>query len=96
MKRTALAALVLSLAGCVVVPQTVYRPHPECRTVERSMELQAVQVAWISGCSNEGCAVLLAAAGVTAAASAVVSGSIVVVGNFVYWLERQGRCAHTS
>ena len=92
MRRIGLAALLLSLAACVVVPQTVYRPNPGCRTVERSMELQAVQLAWIQGCSNEGCAVLLAAAGVTAAASAVVSGSIAVVGNIVYWLERQGNC----
>jgi hypothetical protein len=35
---------------------------------------------------------IVAVAGVTAAASAVVSGSIAVVGNVVYWLERQGRC----
>lgn len=29
---------------------------------------------------------------VVAAASAAVSGSIAVVGNVVYWLERQGQC----
>jgi hypothetical protein len=36
--------------------------------------------------------VLLAAAGATAEASAVISGSIVIVGNVVYWFEKQGRC----
>jgi hypothetical protein len=35
---------------------------------------------------------LLVAAGVVAAASAVVSGSIAVVGNVVYWIEQQGQC----
>jgi hypothetical protein len=30
--------------------------------------------------------------GAVAAASAVVSGSVVVVGNSVYWLESQGSC----
>jgi hypothetical protein len=33
--------------------------------------------------------------GVVAVASAVVSGSIAVVGNVVYWLERQGQCVKT-
>jgi hypothetical protein len=32
------------------------------------------------------------AVGAVAAASVVVSGSIVVVGNVVYWLEKQGKC----
>ena len=88
----AAAAVVPLLAGCVVVPQTTYGYDPECRIVARHIELQAVQVAAIGGCSNKGCAVLLAAAGVTAAASAVVSGSIMVIGNVVYWMEKQGRC----
>ena len=90
--RLLAAAFVLLLAGCVVVPRTVHRYDPECRVAVRTMELQPVQVASLGGCSNHGCAVLLAAAGATAAASVVVSGSIVVVGNVVYWLERQGQC----
>ena len=92
MRRAAAAGAALLLAGCIVVPQTTYRYDPDCRIVARRMELQAVQVAAIGGCSNEGCAALLAAAGLTAAASAVVSGSISLVGNVVYWLERQGQC----
>ena len=93
MKRAApaLAAAVL-LAGCVLVPRTVHNYDPHCRVTVRTMELQAVQIAGFHGCSNEGCGVLLAAAGATAAASAVISGSIMVIGNVVYWLERQGTC----
>ena len=34
----------------------------------------------------------MVSAGATAAASAIVSGSIVIVGNVVYWFEKQGRC----
>lgn len=33
----------------------------------------------------------MVSAGATAAASAIVSGSIVIVGNVVYWFEKQGR-----
>lgn len=87
------AALSLVLAGCVMVPRTVESYDPHCRMVAKRMTLEAWQVASLGGCSNEGCAMLLAAAGVTAAASAVVSGSIAVIGNVVYWLERQGQCA---
>ena len=58
------------------------------------MTLQSYQVATIAGCSNEGCVALLAAAGVVSATSAVVSGSVVLTGNVVYWLEKKGACLH--
>jgi hypothetical protein len=90
--RACALALPLLLVGCVVVPRTVESYDAHCRMVARRMTLDAMQVATLGGCNNEGCAVLLAAAGVTAAASAIVSGSIAVIGNAVYWLERQGRC----
>lgn len=90
MRRWLAIALVLLLQACVFVPVTVQAYDPGCRVVQRQMSLQPVQLAAIQGCSNTGCAVLLGAAGVTAAASLVVSGSIAVIGNVVYWLERQG------
>lgn len=90
--RHASLALCLLLSACVLVPRTHETYDAECRIVAKEMKLEAVQIASIGGCSNDGCAVLLAVAGATAAASAVVSGSIVIVGNVVYWLERQGRC----
>lgn len=84
--------LSLLLQACVLVPRTVEVYDADCKVMSRHMDLAPVQIASIQGCSNSGCAVLLAAAGATAAASAVVSGSIVIVGNAVYWLEKQGRC----
>jgi hypothetical protein len=91
--RTWLAACAaLLLQACVMVPRTVVGYDPQCRTESRHMVLDAVQVGSIGSCSNQGCAAILALAGVTAAASTLVSGSIVVVGNVVHWLEKQGRC----
>lgn len=90
--RAASLAPCLLLAACVVVPRTQEAWDAECRTIARSMTLQPVQIAYFSGCHNEGCVALLALAGATTAVSAVVSGSIAVVGNAVYWLEKQGRC----
>jgi hypothetical protein len=91
-KRLLLALALPMLQSCIVVPRTVEVFDPECQVVARHMELQSVQIGYISRCSNESCAVLVVAAAATVAASAVISGSIVVVGNVVYWFEKQGGC----
>ncbi len=96
MRKLLAAAAGLLLAGCVLVPRTVHTYDAQCRVTVRHMELQPVQLASIQHCANEGCLVLLAAAGATVAASAVISGSITIAGNVVYWLERQGSCRPAS
>ena len=60
------------------------------------MELQPVQLGVMQGCQGNGCAAVLVAYGAVAAASLVVSGSIVVIGNAVYWVEERGRCTSPS
>ncbi len=80
------------LAGCIVVPQTREVYDPECRVLTRQMTLEAAYVGGFQRCGGEGCLALLTAAGAVTAASAVVSGSIALVGNVVYWFERQGQC----
>jgi hypothetical protein len=81
------------LQACVVVPRTTSVYDEECRLQRRQMVLEVQQIGAFGGCSNDGCAALLVGAGVVVAASAVLSGSIAVVGNVVYWIERQGQCA---
>jgi hypothetical protein len=80
------------LQACVYVPRTTEVYDADCRVSSRHMNLEPLQLASIQQCGNEGCVVLLVAAGATAAASAIVSGSIVIVGNIAYWFEKQGRC----
>lgn len=80
------------LGGCLFLPQSTTRYDPGCGILENHMTLQAYQVAAFGGCRNEGCAELLVLAGAVSAASFVVSGSVVVVGEVVYWLEAKGRC----
>lgn len=80
------------MAGCIVVPQTREVYDPECRVLTRQMTLEAAYVGGFQRCAGEGCLALLSAAGAITAASAVVSGSIALVGNVVYWFERQGQC----
>ena len=80
------------MSACVVLPVTTDDYDAECQAITHHMELKAVQVAAINQCNGQGCqVVIIAALGVTAA-SAIVSGSIVVIGNMVYWAERRTGC----
>jgi len=88
--------IAASLQACVFVPRTTEVYDPDCRIASKQMQLEPVQVAAFGGCTNNECAALLVFAGATAAVSAIVSGSIVVVGNIAYWFEKQGRCNPSS
>lgn len=91
--RLFLGLAALLVQACVFVPRTTISYDEQCQFERRQMTLQAAQIGAIGSCHGRECAAALAALGVVAAASAVISGSIVVVGNVVYWLERQGKCA---
>lgn len=89
----ALAALAVPLlSACIVVPRTAEVYDPQCQTFVKQVVLETEVVGAIGGCRNDGCLVMLASMGVISAASAVVSGSIAVVGNVLYWAERRGGC----
>ncbi len=90
--RWTLAPLSLAASACIVVPATREVYDAECRVLTRQMTLEAAYLGGFHACAGEGCLALLTAAGAVTAASAVVSGSIALVGNVVYWFERQGRC----
>lgn len=97
LRNTAFAAFAGTLvSACVVVPVTTAEYDPGCQLVTRHMELQTVQLAAINSCSGQGCEmVVIAALGVTAA-SAIVSGSIAIIGNVAYWAERRAGCMPPS
>jgi hypothetical protein len=89
----------IAVSACVIVPRTREGYDPDCQFVTHSMELEAVQVSEFKACGPQGhyggndlcVAAWVASLGVTAA-SAVVSGSIVVAGNVAYWAERRLNC----
>lgn len=83
----------VALAGCVIVPSTATTYDADCAITSRRMQLEPVQLGYIAGCHGRECGALLVAAGAAALASAVISGSIAVVGNVVYWLEERGQCS---
>lgn len=84
------------LTACVFVPRTTQVFDRDCQVVSNRMVLEPVQIAAIQRCSNDSCIAFVVAAGVTAAASAIVSGTIVVVGNVAYWFEKQSNCRRAS
>ncbi len=94
--RCAILAAAALLQGCIYLPRTTVAYDEACRVESKQMVLEPNQVLGLGHCVQEQCVVLLAGAGVVTAVSAVVSGSIVVTGNIVYWLEKQGRCDRSS
>jgi chaperone required for assembly of F1-ATPase len=86
------SALMLVLQGCIVVPQTREVYDADCRTMTKEIVLETAVVGRFQGCAGDACVAMLVATGAITAASAVVSGSIALVGNVAYWIERQGRC----
>jgi len=87
----ALGAAMLA-AGCVVVPVTRDVYDPDCRLMRREVTLEAAVIGQFHSCSGQECSALLATLGVVSAATLVVSGSLAVVGNVVYWLEHEANC----
>ena len=91
-RYTGLCAVLL-LQACVVLPATREVYSAECRTLTRQMTLETAAVGGFQSCTGDACKLVLVATGAVTAVSAVVSGSIALVGNVVYWFERQGQCA---
>jgi hypothetical protein len=85
--------LVALLNACVVVPQVRETYDADCRMLRRHITLEAAVVSGVPRyCVGDGCAIYLVAGGLVTAASVVVSGSIAVVGNTLFWTEEQRRC----
>ena len=92
-----LALLPLALLqACVYVPRTREVYDAGCQVVYKQMVLEAVQMRGAEECTrgpaSAECLVTALGSGFTVVASAVVSGSIVIAGNTLYWLEKQGSC----
>lgn len=95
-------ALTVTLSACVYVP-VIDEPDTasaSCKTFTRTMSLDSIEMHGNmvqAGCNNQTCADLavgaLAAVVVVTAGSAIISGSIVLTGNTIHWLEYQGTCS---
>jgi hypothetical protein len=81
----------LFLQGCAY-PRVVKYYDEECQIMAKRMELDATKVPIAQSCSNDSCLLSLATSAAISATSFVVSGSVVYVGNAIYWKERNKNC----
>jgi hypothetical protein len=98
LKRAAFAlAAAWLLAGCAATARQVAYTD-DCNVQTKTMVLDIKALPLPGGCygHHQVCLAYLLTAGAIGAATVVVSGSIVAVGNTFYWLERQGTCLFNS
>jgi len=91
----AIIAVSFFVSGCVFYPRTIEYYDAQCDIKYRKLvlETEAMKETCSGPRSNDpeghGCLALVVA---MSAGSAIVSGSIVVAGNTIYWLEKEGKC----
>lgn len=91
-RLTGTLLIAAALSSCVVVPVTRDVYDPDCRLMRREVTLEAAVLGQFHSCGGQECTMLLVTLGAVSAATLVVSGSLAVVGNVVYWLEHEANC----
>jgi hypothetical protein len=89
-----LLIVVMAIQGCAAYPKVNKSvDYKRCDLLSRSYTLTVTDKPVMNPQSNNGGIIgELVVAGVFLGATVVVSGSLVVVGNTVHFLEKQGRC----
>jgi len=94
-KLLLLISLPLLVSGCVYYPHKIEHYDEQCKITFNTVELESKEMKDACARTNSsdptGAACLAGILTLTAA-SAIVSGSLVLVGNTAYWLEKKGRC----
>jgi hypothetical protein len=93
--RLPTVALILSallLAGCAASVKVVNVYDPKCQINTRKVTASVEQVRALDACSNEQCVAQVLEVAVSSIAAPIVAGSVAVVGNVVYWLEKAATC----
>ncbi len=89
-----MAALLISLvSGCAFYPKAQQADLDngcDLYFKKLTMDVTSSRIQCQGGGNSAGTCIVLA--GVVAGGTAVVSGSIVLVGNTLHWLEKQGKC----
>jgi hypothetical protein len=100
--RLLLILLSSSVCACVVVPKKVASYNEKCMVSTQKIELTMEQAETFSdaSCTNNDCDIefmgTIASSALLTTTSAIVSGSIALVGNTLYWLESQGECPNIN
>ena len=95
-KLSIFSLATILLSGCIFYPKTRHRQEDvACNLSTKSMYLSSnddLLEAVPTNCSGDQCELILGTVAAISLGSAVISGSIVVIGNAIYWIEKQGKC----
>ena len=81
--------ILLLLSSCAFRPVAVDHYDRDCRIHYKQFTMkQNSLAAQVQYCQNEGCIAAL----LTIPLQAIVVGSMVVAGNVVFWMEKEGTC----
>lgn len=100
--RLLLMLISASLGACVVAPKKVASYDQNCMVSTQKIVLTTEQLQEFNNvnCMTNSCRAEFIEAAATSVlvttTSAVISGSIALVGNTLYWLESQGKCPNTK
>jgi hypothetical protein len=92
----ALSLFALLFAGCVASTKIVSVYDPKCQIMTRKVIASVEQVRALDACSNQECVAQVLGLVVSSVAAPVVAGSVAIVGNAVFWLEKAANCRPVS
>jgi len=81
---------ILLLLSCTVSPKVMHDSDNESCHLETKMRALKIKEELKGGSRAD--PITLAVASIYTATTTIVSGSIVLVGNTVHWMEKQGKC----
>lgn len=86
--------LICFLSGCIMVPKTHEFQEPRCELITKTLtvDIKELDGSGMKNMDPRGIILLPFALAFLFTASVVVSGSIVVAGNTVHWIEQEGTC----
>src|SRR6266850_5102838 len=91
-KSASIVGVALLISGCIYYPKRVEVYDSDCNIKTRKLALGVIASNSIPNCSGGNAGACLAAIAAVGPVTAVVSGSIVVVGNTLYYMEKVGPC----
>jgi hypothetical protein len=92
----------LGLLGCSLLftacatPKVVDVYDEKCQVMTRKVELTLEKVEALDSCRNQECVAQVIGGALSLATSTIVSGSIALVGNVAFWLEKSANCKAVS
>ena len=94
-----IAFVSLFLCSCAVMPNFTEKFDKKCQSVQKRVELSVEQLEMFEefacsdkdDCKTQFLAEVLGSV-ITFPASAIISGSIAVIGNSIYWVNEYGEC----